>query len=91
MGQMSKQWEREGHATKLAETVMQAHGGLNLHSNFSKENPIHIKMSYYEATSEQPKPSLTSQCQLLLSIMKYQIEHSGKCSLSFGVASSFRM
>lgn len=36
-GQMSNHWEREGHATKLAEAVMRARGGLNLHSNFSKE------------------------------------------------------
>lgn len=45
MGQMSNQSEREGHAMKLAETIMQAHGGLNSHSNFSKEYPMYIKMS----------------------------------------------
>lgn len=44
MGQMSNQWEREGHAKKLAGTVMWAHGGLNLHSNSSKEQQVHIKM-----------------------------------------------
>lgn len=44
MGQMSNQWEREGHAKKLARTVMWAHGGLNLHSNSSKEQRAHIKM-----------------------------------------------
>lgn len=43
MGQMSNQWEREGHAKKLAGTVMWAHGGLNLHSNSSKEQQVHIK------------------------------------------------
>lgn len=45
MGQMSNQREREGHAMKLAETVMQAHAGLNFHSNFFKEYPMYIKMS----------------------------------------------
>lgn len=49
MGQMSNQKEREGHAMKLAETVMQPHGGLNLHSNFYKEYPTYIKMSICRA------------------------------------------
>lgn len=49
VGQMSNQKEHEGHAEKLAETVMHAHGGLNLYSNFYKENPIYIKMSVYRA------------------------------------------
>lgn len=44
MGQMSNQKEREGHAVKLAMTVMHAHGGLNLYSIFSKEHPTYIRM-----------------------------------------------
>ncbi len=55
MGQMSNQKEREGHAVKLAETVMQAHGGLNLHSNFYKEYPTHIKMSICRAIRNQER------------------------------------
>lgn len=45
MGQMSNQREREGHAMEVGETVMQAHGGLNLHCNSSEENPTNIRMS----------------------------------------------
>lgn len=37
MGQMSNQWEREGHAKRLAATERWPHGGLNLHCNSSKE------------------------------------------------------
>lgn len=49
MGQMSNQKEREGHGMKLAETVMHAHGGLNLYFNFYKGYPIYIKMSICKA------------------------------------------
>lgn len=43
MGQMSNQWEREGHAKKLAATVMRVQGGWNLQSNFYKEYPVCAK------------------------------------------------
>lgn len=46
---MSNQKEHEGRTEKLAETVMHAHGGLNLYSNFYTEYPIYIKMSMYRA------------------------------------------
>lgn len=48
VGQMSNQKEREGHAVKLAVTVIHAHGGLILYSIFYKEYPIYIKMSWVE-------------------------------------------
>lgn len=53
MGQMSNQWEREGHGKKLAEAVMLAHGGLNLHSNSSKEYPKYMKMSQCGAVRQR--------------------------------------
>lgn len=34
MGQMSNQWEREGHAKKLAVTVMRGAGGMKLTVQF---------------------------------------------------------
>lgn len=57
MGQMSNQWEREGHAKKLAVTVMQGAGQMKLTVDFLQrvssvcqstyQKCCPLKISYY--------------------------------------------